>query len=71
MVGSFILNFLVPNGQQVVSGAAEGAIYNATGFKMDLNGDGQIGKYGDEQKGDIQLKDAKSGADGGNVDGIE
>ena len=43
VVGGFILNTALPNGILGVTGAFEQSIKAATGFSIDLNGDGTVG----------------------------
>lgn len=47
LVGAFLLNILLPNVTKGMVNAVEGMIENATGIKMDFNGDGKgIGSNG-------------------------
>ena len=40
MIGAFVLNVLMPNLIKTGTNAVEGQLYNATGIRVDMNGDG-------------------------------
>ena len=70
MIGAFVLNVLMPNFITTAVNLVEQQLFNATGMKLDLNGDGvktngDVGQQGDYQAGKTE------GAEGGNVTGFE
>lgn len=46
ILGAFVLNVLLPGTTKSVINATETMLYNATGMKLDLNGDGKGGNEG-------------------------
>ena len=45
ILGAFVLNVLMPNAVTAVVDAVEATIYQATGMKLDFNGDGDASNY--------------------------
>lgn len=72
IVIAFVLNVLLPNVVNSMVTAVENTIYNATGFALDLNGDGTNGSTTQGQIDATADQDADDGLeqDGAGVEGF-
>lgn len=66
VIGSLVLNVLLPNTATAIVDTLEDQVYNATKIDLDLNGNGNSGKT----KGNAQNAKDKNGAAGSSGSGV-
>ena len=69
MIGALVLNVLMPNVMTSVVDSVENMVHNATGMKMDFNGNGK--GAGSDEVAKEKRAGTKEGANGANVKGFK
>ena len=69
MIGALVLNVLMPNVMTSVVDSVENMVHNATGMKMDFNGNDK--GAGSDEVAQEKRAGTKEGANGANVKGFK
>lgn len=69
MIGALVLNVLMPNVMTSVVDSVENMVHNATGMKMDFNGNDK--GAGSDKVAEEKQAGSKEGANGANVKGFK
>lgn len=74
VVGTFVLNVIMPNTVTTMVNTVEGMVFNATGLSMDFNGDGDAGNANtvreDQEIGNADIEDNSGAESGQGVEGF-